>query len=82
MILARLLVRPACQIRTLASKMGEEGTIYGFTAKDSDGAEVSLDRYKGKVVIIVNTASACGFTNSNYTQLKVCISLAYKNHNF
>lgn len=27
-------------------------------------------RFRNKVVIIVNTASACGFTNSNYTQLK------------
>ncbi|CAD5214671.1 unnamed protein product [Bursaphelenchus xylophilus] len=44
-------------------------TIYGFKAKDSDGAEVSLEKYKGKVVIIVNTASQCGLTNSNYTQL-------------
>jgi glutathione peroxidase len=26
--------------------------------------------FSGKVVIIVNTASQCGFTNSNYTQLK------------
>ncbi|CAD5223992.1 unnamed protein product [Bursaphelenchus okinawaensis] len=47
-----------------------ENTIYQFTAKDSDGADVSLEKYRGKVVIIVNTASHCGFTNSNYAQLK------------
>ncbi|CAD5232410.1 unnamed protein product [Bursaphelenchus xylophilus] len=47
-----------------------ESTIYQFTAKDSDGADVSLEKYRGKVVIIVNTASHCGFTNSNYAQLK------------
>jgi len=50
--------------------MSDDGTIYSFKAKDSDGAEVSLEKYRGKVVIIVNTASQCGFTNSNYTQLK------------
>uniref|UniRef100_A0A7E4V486 Glutathione peroxidase n=1 Tax=Panagrellus redivivus TaxID=6233 RepID=A0A7E4V486_PANRE len=45
-------------------------TIYQFTVKDSDGADVSLDRYKGKVVLIVNVASSCGLTDANYKQLK------------
>ncbi|GMR36900.1 hypothetical protein PMAYCL1PPCAC_07095 [Pristionchus mayeri] len=46
-------------------------TIYEFKVKDADGNEVSLgEKYKGKVVIVVNVASQCGLTNSNYTQLK------------
>ncbi|KHJ82967.1 glutathione peroxidase, partial [Oesophagostomum dentatum] len=45
-------------------------TIYQFNVKDADGNDVSLEKYKGKVVVIVNVASQCGFTNSNYTQLK------------
>jgi len=45
-------------------------TIYDFKVKDAEGKDVSLDKYKGKVVLIVNVASQCGLTNANYTQLK------------
>jgi len=37
-------------------------TIYDFTAIDIRGKEVSLADYKNKVLLIVNTASKCGFT--------------------
>ena len=36
--------------------------IYDFTVKDSKGNDVSLSKYKGKVLLIVNTATGCGFT--------------------
>jgi len=36
--------------------------IYQFNALDYKGDEVELANYQGKVVLIVNTASACGFT--------------------
>lgn len=37
-------------------------SIYDFTVKDVKGNEVSLENYKGKVLLIVNTATGCGFT--------------------
>ena len=36
--------------------------IFDFTVKDIHGKDVKLDTYKGKALLIVNTASACGFT--------------------
>ena len=51
-------------------------TVYDFTVKDRAGEDVSLETYKGKVLLIVNTATGCGFTphydplEAMYSELK------------
>ena len=37
-------------------------SIYDFTAQSLQGKEINFESYKGKVLLIVNTASKCGFT--------------------
>ena len=42
--------------------LSAQPSIYDFTVKDDAGKDVSLAEYKGKVLLIVNTATRCGFT--------------------
>ncbi|XP_055321181.1 uncharacterized protein LOC129577706 [Sitodiplosis mosellana] len=44
-------------------------SVYDFKVKDTFGNDVSLDKYKGKVLLVVNIASQCGLTNTNYKEL-------------
>ena len=44
-------------------------SVYDFTVKDRKGNEVKLSEYAGKVLLIVNTATGCGFT-PHYTPLE------------
>ena len=49
--------------------------VYDFTVKDRRGNDISLAEYKGKVLLIVNTATRCGFT-PQYEELEAL----YKNY--
>ncbi|KAG0450807.1 hypothetical protein HPP92_026755 [Vanilla planifolia] len=44
-------------------------SVHDFTVKDARGEDVDLSIYKGKVLLIVNVASKCGLTNTNYTEM-------------
>jgi len=54
--------------------------IYDFTLNDIDGKPVSLSQFKGKVIMLVNTASLCGNT-PQYTDLETMYE-AYKDEGF
>ncbi|KAH9727728.1 putative glutathione peroxidase 2 [Citrus sinensis] len=56
-------------------------SIYDFTVKDIRGNDVSLSGYRGKVLLVVNVASKCGLTQSNYKELNVLYE-KYKNQDF
>jgi glutathione peroxidase len=55
-------------------------SFYDITVKDMSGSDVSLSQYKGNVVLVVNTATGCGFT-PQYSGLQKLYD-AYKDKGF
>ncbi|XP_078583121.1 glutathione peroxidase 7-like [Branchiostoma floridae x Branchiostoma japonicum] len=54
---------------SLASSALSQDDFYSFTAKDIKGKTVLLDKYRGKVSLVVNVASECGYTDGHYREL-------------
>ncbi|XP_077219072.1 protein HUA2-LIKE 2-like [Tasmannia lanceolata] len=75
------LYREAMGAFQSSSKTPLEESVHHFTVKDSNGKDVDLGIYRGKVLLIVNVASKCGLTESNYTQLTELYS-KYKDKDF
>lgn len=50
-------------LTTFAVAATDASDLYSFKVKDAKNKEVNLADYKGKVVLVVNVASKCGFTN-------------------
>lgn len=68
--------------RTSGAPISREtmNSIYDFSLKDIDRKEVSLGQYRGKVVLMVNVASRCGYTPQYEALQKVY--LKYKDRGF
>ncbi|MCJ8164866.1 glutathione peroxidase [Pontibacter sp. E15-1] len=54
---------------TTSNPNAQTSDFYGFQVKSLDGKNVDFSQYKGKKVLLVNTASECGFTHQ-YTDLQ------------
>jgi len=65
----RSIVIATAAVAPISSMAEKAANIYGFEHKDIDGNDVSMSKYKGKVTLIVNVASAWGLTKVNYAQL-------------
>jgi glutathione peroxidase-family protein len=72
-----------CGEKDMAKEMvhGEhQSELYSFTVRNIDGNEVSLSTFKGKVLLIVNVASKCGYTKQ-YARLEELYG-KYKDRDF
>lgn len=61
-ILGMTLLAPHTGVSAKKPAKAKAPSFYSFTVKNIDGKDVKLSSFKGKVLLIVNTASQCGYT--------------------
>ena len=66
---------PTAMTEETTATTAAAASVYDFTVKSIDGKDVKLSQYKGKKLLIVNTASECGYT-PQYKELEAL----YKQH--
>src|ERR1700704_2192342 len=69
-----------CLLFCTAAVMAADKTVHDFTLNSIDGQPAPLSAYKGKVVMLVNVASRCGFT-PQYSALEAIYG-KYKDRGF
>jgi glutathione peroxidase len=76
------IILQSCNRRAMMANLVPltEKSVYDFILKDIDGKDVKMDQYRGKVLLIVNVASKCGYT-PQYEGLEK-IYLKYKDQGF
>jgi glutathione peroxidase len=57
-----VLIAGGATIAMFGSASAQGGSVYDFTVTSIDGKEVPMSQFKDKVLLVVNVASACGFT--------------------
>lgn len=67
---AQLDVKLSLYFQAASDDWKSAKSVYEFTVNDIGGNPVSLEKYRGNVLLIVNVASQCGLTATNYKELQ------------
>lgn len=79
--LSIFLMLLTCILSSLSpSHNAQAGTAYDFTFRGIDGSDINLNDFRGKVLLVVNTASRCGYTHQ-YAGLQTLFD-TYKDDGF